>query len=49
MTNCLSALYLPFLPPLCPPCEANGPACRGGLARRPHAAKEEPDVLCHAT
>lgn len=46
---CLSALFLPFLPPPCPLCEADGPACRGGLTRHPHAAKEEPDVLCHGT
>lgn len=49
LSVCLSALSLPFLPPPCPLCEADGPACRGGLTRRPHAAKEEPDVLCHAT
>lgn len=60
-TSCSAVLYLLFnrppvclsvfppSPPLSPLCGADGPACRGGLTSRPHAAQEEPDVLCHAT
>lgn len=48
-TISLAALYLPLIPPLRPLREAVGQACRGGLTGRPHAVKEEPDVLRHAT